>query len=372
MLDLVHTGIYENEELKHWGILGMHWGIRRFQNPDGTLTAEGRERYGVKTVAETKKLSYSKKYESLKNKNNLTSKERKQLEDLEKGRAYLLKNGSTNLALTKLSKENITNGKLATDYLMSTNYGKTTSLYSFLGGAIVSSNYALANENDFLKELKESMSQNNENSVREMMLGNHSTKKTFDQDAKDLGFESALDLIKKKFTKPVTDKDIKENDDLDYEIDKKLLSKYGLKNEDLVMNNEGFIVRKDGHDFDFNYYGEVQHIRSLNSAHKTLMAGGDPIVTASLGALNSKRKNPDSSKSKTEQREDYFSKNYRNLFMEVVNNLEKQGYDVFIDGVDGYAWRKDGGDFIYKGKKYGEVDELVRDILYREFEQKYG
>lgn len=32
-------------ELKHWGILGMHWGIRRYQNPDGSLTPEGRERY---------------------------------------------------------------------------------------------------------------------------------------------------------------------------------------------------------------------------------------------------------------------------------------------------------------------------------------
>ena len=32
-------------ELKHWGILDMHWGIRRFQNPDGSLTPEGRERY---------------------------------------------------------------------------------------------------------------------------------------------------------------------------------------------------------------------------------------------------------------------------------------------------------------------------------------
>ena len=35
MLDLVHTDIYENDELKHWGILDMKWGIRRFQNSDG-------------------------------------------------------------------------------------------------------------------------------------------------------------------------------------------------------------------------------------------------------------------------------------------------------------------------------------------------
>ena len=32
-------------ELYHHGILGMHWGIRRFQNEDGTLTAAGKKRY---------------------------------------------------------------------------------------------------------------------------------------------------------------------------------------------------------------------------------------------------------------------------------------------------------------------------------------
>lgn len=33
------------DELYHHGILGMHWHIRRFQNPDGSLTAAGRRRY---------------------------------------------------------------------------------------------------------------------------------------------------------------------------------------------------------------------------------------------------------------------------------------------------------------------------------------
>ena len=31
--------------LQHHGILGQKWGVRRFQNPDGTLTAEGKKRY---------------------------------------------------------------------------------------------------------------------------------------------------------------------------------------------------------------------------------------------------------------------------------------------------------------------------------------
>lgn len=33
-------------QLYHHGIRGMKWGIRRFQNPDGSLTAAGRRRYG--------------------------------------------------------------------------------------------------------------------------------------------------------------------------------------------------------------------------------------------------------------------------------------------------------------------------------------
>lgn len=32
-------------ELKHWGIKGMKWGVRRFQNKDGSLTKAGKERY---------------------------------------------------------------------------------------------------------------------------------------------------------------------------------------------------------------------------------------------------------------------------------------------------------------------------------------
>ena len=36
-----------NDELYHHGIKGQKWGIRRYQNPDGTLTEEGKKRYGT-------------------------------------------------------------------------------------------------------------------------------------------------------------------------------------------------------------------------------------------------------------------------------------------------------------------------------------
>ena len=34
-------------ELRHHGIMGMKWGVRRYQNPDGSLTAQGKVHYGV-------------------------------------------------------------------------------------------------------------------------------------------------------------------------------------------------------------------------------------------------------------------------------------------------------------------------------------
>ena len=32
-------------ELYHWGVKGMKWGVRRYQNKDGTLTKAGQKRY---------------------------------------------------------------------------------------------------------------------------------------------------------------------------------------------------------------------------------------------------------------------------------------------------------------------------------------
>lgn len=85
--------LWEDNYLAHYGILGQKWGIRRFQNLDGSFTSEGKKRYKSsftegqfeKAKLKIKKFSTLEKplkfkkepidYDKIKERGNLTSSE---------------------------------------------------------------------------------------------------------------------------------------------------------------------------------------------------------------------------------------------------------------------------------------------------------
>lgn len=53
--------ISSSNDLQHHGILGQKWGIRRFQNKDGSLTSAGRKRYDDDGTSDSKSSSSDRK-----------------------------------------------------------------------------------------------------------------------------------------------------------------------------------------------------------------------------------------------------------------------------------------------------------------------
>lgn len=517
MLDLVDESIYENDELKHYGIIGMHWGIRRYQNPDGSLTPEGRIRYGVGTAEEALRLSYSQDYMVLKQKKNRNEKEEEKLKRLERGKKHFEGWVEDPDYFERLRDEldpdeyeQVLHDER--EYFDSTNYGKgqnaaalmmsipTTAigaavdvgavfveqklglpLVTGLGaglGVVIGANLGNELHSKNLDKLKEEINEKDKTKkvniddfddetmdlLKNYNLDRHNEKVFMDlskdadgnivrKDGKmfeyyldgrkqyaatldevknvymnnknfefNKGENSQLEAYKnfgknfkgsweeewwngdqdnlsnhlKSFDRAVPAK----NEDLDVNV-RRVMELYGLNKEDLVVDKSSpydiRIYRKDGQAFEYmDNIGEgkkkykqmdLQYLAEEgNWVHNNnfipLNKGGSSFKDTKvkgnldLGKLSSSRVAPSSSKSKSEQRDEYFSKNYRKLFFEVVNKLERQGYDVFVDGVDGYAWINDSDegrkDFTYQGRKYDEVDSLVTDILATEFEKKYG
>jgi hypothetical protein len=126
------------DELFHHGIKGMKWGIRRYQNYDGSYTQEGVRRYGVaKEKYDTAKSKYKSVKESYKSGESTKAEVKKAKNDLKKSKK------SMNAHYDQLSrdkkadkgKELYSQGKTITGNVIQTSVVETLRLFAGVGVA---------------------------------------------------------------------------------------------------------------------------------------------------------------------------------------------------------------------------------------------
>lgn len=73
-------------ELTHWGIKGMRWGIRRYQNKDGTLTTAGKKRYAKEMEKLKQEERVAKNQQLTKAKLDKLDEKRREIEAIKSGK----------------------------------------------------------------------------------------------------------------------------------------------------------------------------------------------------------------------------------------------------------------------------------------------
>lgn len=115
-----------NNELYHYGILGMKWGVRRFQNKDGSLTPRGKSRKKSKESDIPAHEDYSKAHNKKSVKSMSDAELRARLNRLQMEKNYQTLMGDENVSKGK----KIANGLLKTATTVATVTGTALTIYN--------------------------------------------------------------------------------------------------------------------------------------------------------------------------------------------------------------------------------------------------
>lgn len=184
-----------DDVLVHHGILGMKWGIRRYQNKDGSLTSAGKKRYsGDNTIKETpQKTTEEPKKRSVK---DMSDEElRREVNRMQLEQNYL-----------RMTGQNIEKGKSAAEIALGKMKESFVSTVAQKSGQILAErlvNLMLGVKND--KDNKDNSSKNNNSSKNDLKEVKDSLTKEINSLKKEVKKETKSgDSAPKKSNEPTT------------------------------------------------------------------------------------------------------------------------------------------------------------------------
>ena len=143
---------YDDGALCHWGIKGMKWGVRRYQNKDGTLTAAGKKHYagdGNAGSEDEPKVEYAPKRSGRNAEDYSDDELRSRINRLQMEKQYRDLQGQTNIRADDPNKEL----KAEKERLQLQKDGRISSFTGVLDGLDPSAIYLYPQENGDLRIL---------------------------------------------------------------------------------------------------------------------------------------------------------------------------------------------------------------------------
>ena len=134
-------------DIWHYGIMGMKWGIRRYQNSDGTLTAAGkrRKKKEEKLRAKEERKQAKQVDKEIRQERAYASKNRRSLSDEEL--ATRVKRLEQERKLKNLTDEDVATGRTAVKSFLKTTGGRILTTVA-VGAAVYAGHYAMTREFD--------------------------------------------------------------------------------------------------------------------------------------------------------------------------------------------------------------------------------
>ena len=140
----MHDVICYPTYIQHYGVLGMKWGVRRYQNADGTLTAAGNKRAAKQELKQAKKEAKAARKAEKQERAN-ASKNRRQLSDEELNKR--VKRLEQEKKLKNLTDEDVAPGRTAVKNFLKSTGGRVLTTAA-VGGLVYAGHYAMTGKLD--------------------------------------------------------------------------------------------------------------------------------------------------------------------------------------------------------------------------------